>query len=214
MYKRQLFDEAVAEGLHATIASHAERVIGMDISFSVIEAAKMRYPLLQAVEADARHLPFADAAFDVTISNSTLDHFRSKDEIALSLCEFHRVLRPGGILLLTLDNLANPLVALRNFLPFSWLHRLGVVPYYVGATCDPDGLRDTLEGVGLKLLEVDAVMHCPRVLAVAAARWMQKHAAPESQGRFLRFLRAFECLSRLPTRFFTGHFIAAKAMRP
>ena len=214
LLKTDLFDEAVSEGLHAIMASHAKRVVGIDISSSVIEAARFRYPLLEVVETDARRLPFADGAFDVIVSNSTLDHFQSKDEIALSLREFHRILRPGGVLLLTLDNLANPLVALRNALPFPWLHRFGIVPYYVGATCYPDGLRTALHDAGLKLLELDAVMHCPRVFAVAAARWMQKHAAPKSQKHFLSILRAFEFLSCLPTRFFTGYFIAAKAMRP
>jgi ubiquinone/menaquinone biosynthesis C-methylase UbiE len=211
--KTDLFDEALAEGLHAVAASHAERFIGIDISFPIIEAARMRYPTLQAIEADVRHLPFADAAFDVIISNSTLDHFPSKDDIALSLREFHRVLHSDGLLLLTIDNLANPLVALRNALPFSWLYRLGIVPYYIGAACRPDGLRAILEDAGLKVLELDAVMHCPRVLAVAAARWIEKHATLNTQRRFLGFMRAFERLAYLPTRFITGHFIAAKVVK-
>lgn len=214
LLKTDLFDEAVYEGLHGIISSHAEHVIGMDYSFSVIGSTRFRYPQLQIVDADVRHLPFADATFDVVVSNSTLDHFQSKKEIVLSLREFHRVLRPKGLLLLTLDNLSNPLVALRNALPFSWLHRYGIVPYYVGASYDHNGLLTSLKDAGLKLLEMDAVMHCPRVLAVAAARWMQQHATPKSQRHFLSFLRAFEVLSCLPTRFFTGHFVAAKAMRP
>jgi SAM-dependent methyltransferase len=213
LLKTDLFDEALAEGLHAVAASHAERFIGIDISFPVIEAARIRYPTLQAIGADVRHLPFADAAFDVIISNSTLDHLPSKDEIALGLREFHRVLRTDGLLLLTIDNLANPLVALRNALPFSWLYRLGVVPYYIGTACRPAGLRAILEDAGLKVLELDAVMHCPRVLAVAAAQWIEKHATLNTQRRFLAFMRAFECLACLPTRFITGYFIAAKMVK-
>jgi hypothetical protein len=70
-----------------------------------------------------------------------------------------------------------------------------------------------LEKLGFKLLEVDTVMHCPRVLAVALSRWMQKHTAPMAQRHFLRILKAFECLSLSPTRFLTGHFIAARVVK-
>ncbi len=62
-------------------------------------------------------LPFPDGAFDRVFSNSTLDHFDSRDDIREALRELARVLHPEGELLLTLDNLANPVVRLRNALP-------------------------------------------------------------------------------------------------
>mgnify|MGYP006138370175 CR=1 FL=1 len=40
--------------------------------------------------------------------------------------------------------LINPVVRLRNALPFGLLRRTGLVPYYVGATCGPRRLRDFL----------------------------------------------------------------------
>src|SRR5439155_7848743 len=43
----------------------------------------------------------------------------------------------GGALVVTLDNGANPVVALRNRLPLGALRRLSLVPYAVGATCGP-----------------------------------------------------------------------------
>jgi SAM-dependent methyltransferase len=77
-------------------------------------------------------LPFVDEAFDVIVSNSTLDHFGSWAELGASLHELHRVLKTRGLLIITLDNRANPIVALRNAAPFPLLHRLGLVPCYVG----------------------------------------------------------------------------------
>jgi SAM-dependent methyltransferase len=50
------------------------------------------------VQADAYHLPFRDAAFDVVLCAEVLEHTHSP---ALALEEFRRVLRPGGKLLLT-----------------------------------------------------------------------------------------------------------------
>jgi len=55
--------------------------------------------------------------FDTVLSNSTLDHFDGAAQIRVSLAEPARVLRPGGRLLVTLDNPANPLLALSKALP-------------------------------------------------------------------------------------------------
>ncbi len=213
LLKTDLFDEAFSDGIYPLLRSRAHCVVGMDLSALSLTAAVLRHTGLQATWADVRHLPFADGAFDVIVSNSTLDHFESLDEMVASLYELCRVLRAGGQLLLTLDNLANPVIALRNSLPFPLLNYLGLVPYYVGATCGPRRLQRILRQVGLEVLEVSAVMHCPRMLAVAMAHMLERHAELETQRRFLRFLMAFEHLSRWPTRFLTGHFVAVRAMR-
>ena len=123
------------------------------------------------------------------------------------------MLRPGGQLLLTLDNPANPVVALRGVLPFRLLNRLGLVPYYVGATLGPRRLGRILSQVGLDVGEITAVMHCPRVLAVAMAGLLEKRASAKTQRCFLRLLIAFEHLASWPTRFLTGHFVAVRASK-
>ena len=213
LLKTDLFDEAYNDGLYPLLASRAQSVFGIDISVLIVRAAQSRYTSLRAVEADARLLPFADNVFNVIISNSTLDHFESRSEIVASLSELRRVLRMGGQLLLTLDNLANPIIALRNALPFRLLNRMRIVPYYVGATYGPLRLRRILRHIGFQVLEVSAVMHCPRVFAVAVAGSLERHAGPETHRRFLRFLMTFERLSRWPTRFLTGHFVAVRAIK-
>jgi hypothetical protein len=70
-----------------------------------------------------------------------------------------------------------------------------------------------LKETGFEVLEVDAIMHCPRVLAVTIARWVEKHTSARVQQSFLRLLMGFEGLSRLPTRFLTGYFVAVKARK-
>jgi SAM-dependent methyltransferase len=213
LLKTDLFDEAVNDGLHPLLAARVKHVIGMDISFPVAYQARLRYPSFRTIGGDVRCLPFMDNSFDFIVSNSTLDHFESTEEIIMSLRELHRVLRPGKQMIITFDNLANPIVLLRSILPFKFLHRLGIVPYYVGTTLRPSLLGHLLETSGFKVLEVNAIMHCPRVLAVAVARWMQNHTRSKAQGHFLCFLQAFECLSHLPTRFFTGYFVAVRVMK-
>jgi SAM-dependent methyltransferase len=213
LLKTDLFDEAVSDGLSSLLNLRSKRVFYIDASFEVHQMAKRRHPDLQAIRTDVRCLPFADGTFAGIVSNSTLDHFKSLDDLIISLRELYRVLQPGGQMILTLDNLANPIILLRNGLPFRLLDRLKIVPYYVGVTLGPYCLQHLLKKVGFKILEVDTIMHCPRVFAVAIARCLEKHASPKTQKAFLRFLMAFERLSRLPTRFLTGHFIAIKAMR-
>lgn len=213
LLKTDLFDEAITEGLHSILTLHAKRLIGMDLSLSVIREARLRYPHLRAVETDVRGLPFPDDTFDGIVSNSTLDHFESFDDLVASLKELYRVLQPGAQMILTLDNLANPIILLRNWLPFRLLKRLKIVPYYVGVTLGPHRLQHLLVEIGFKVLEVDAIMHCPRVLAVTIARWVEKHTSLKTQKSFLRLLMAFEGISHLPTRFLTGYFIAVKVMR-
>jgi SAM-dependent methyltransferase len=51
-------------------------------------------------EADLRTLPYSDRSFDAIYCLSVLEHTRQYDQIVQ---EFHRVLRPGGTLIVTFD---------------------------------------------------------------------------------------------------------------
>jgi len=213
LLKTDLFDEAVNDGLTPLLDSLAKRVFYTDSAIEVHEMAKRRYSRLQTIGADVRDLPFANGTFDGIVSNSTLDHFQSLDDLSGSLQELFRVLRPGGQMILTLDNLSNPVILLRNWLPFRLVKRLKIVPYYVGVTLRAKRLESLLRKTGFEVLEVDAIMHCPRLPAVTAARWVEKYTSLRTQRSFLRLLTAFEGLSRLPTRFLTGYFVAVKVTK-
>jgi SAM-dependent methyltransferase len=214
LLKTDLFDEAFSDGLYPHLAPRAQHIVGIDISASIARADRSSQPGLQVAMADVRRLPFASSSFDVIVSNSTLDHFDSRHEIVASLYELHRVLRVGGQLLLTLDNLANPIIAMRNSLPFRLMNWLGLVPYYVGATCGPRGLQQIIQEAGFEVREVEAIMHCPRVLVVALIRLIEGRLRLATQKHLLRGLMPFERLARWPTRFLTGHFIAVNAIKP
>jgi SAM-dependent methyltransferase len=206
--KTDLFDEAVGRGLVPSLRERADDVVGVDVSPTVVAVAGERYPGLEAHEADTRRLPFADGSFDVVVSNSTLDHFAGRSDIAAALRELHRVLRPGGRLLVTLDNGANPLVLLRNALPAALVRATRLVPYPVGTTCGPAELRRLLRSCGFEPEAERALMHCPRVVARAAAA-----VAPVESPRLLRAALALERLGAAPTRHLTGQFIGASARR-
>lgn len=211
LLKTDTFDEAVGEGLARFLQTRAHTVVGMDLSFQNVQLACRGGASLRGACADVRYLPFEKESFDIVVSNSTLDHFQTLDGIAVSLRELHRVLRKEGQLIVTLDNLANPIIAARNRLPFTLLNRLGIVPYFVGATCGPWQLRKLLQEAGFEVRDVTAVLHCPRMIAVLAAKFLCSRAKPPVQQHFLSWLQKFEGMSRWPTRYLTGCFIAARA---
>jgi SAM-dependent methyltransferase len=216
--KTDLWDEAMGEGLYPAIAARSEHVVGVDVSRAIVAAAAERYPTLDARVAHVHALPFDDGSIDAIVSNSTLDHFDDAAEIDRSIVELARVLRAGGTLVLTLDNPANPLVALAKALPRqalnrTWLRwadassRLGLHPYHVGATYGRSRLRTVVEDAGFAVEETTAIVHAPRPIAVLVGQRLQ------SGGRFLRTLAALERLEQAPTRFVTGHFVAIRATR-
>ena len=185
----------------------------IDLSATILGEARKNGQGSRSIVADVRRLPFPTGFFGSVVSISTLDHFDNPGDIEASLAEIHRVLSPGGCLVVTMDNPQNPLVALRNHLPWGWLHRIGLVPYYVGATLDRRGLVDTLERVGFEVTDVDALQHVPRAPTVAAAGLVSRLGSAGAERAFLGTVAAFERVRAWPSRFRTGYFVAARGIR-
>ncbi len=123
LLKTDLFDEALTTGLYPLlVGTSASRLRRRHLLFDLASRGRTQRPSASRPGRCAL-LPFADGAFGGIVSNSTLDHFASTADIVSALAELYRVLRSGGRLLLTLDNLANPVVALRNALPSRLLNR-------------------------------------------------------------------------------------------
>jgi len=213
LLKTDLFDEASGVGLWPYLTTLARQVDAVDISPAVATRARLQHPLA-ALAADVRHLPFGDRVFDVVVSNSTLDHFDHPGAIAEGLRELHRVLDRDGRLLLTLDNGANPAVAIRNALPQGWLTAIGLVPYQMGRTLRARAAEDLLRKVGFTVIERTAIMHSPRVVMVPLVRWLDRMVAnADRKQRIVRAIERLEIAERWPTRFLTGHFVAFLARR-
>jgi SAM-dependent methyltransferase len=208
--KTDLFDELVSTGLYPILRSRAGQVVGVDISPEVVAAARARYPGLETEVARVSELPFSAASFDAALSNSTLDHLATREEVATALSELGRVIRPGGRLLITLDNPLNPLIAMRNALPRGIARALRRVPYDSGWTCGPRRLRRMLAESGFVAPESTAIMHAPRFLIAELDR---RGKRPRDGERLVARLLAAERLERWPTRYLSGHFVAALGIR-
>jgi ubiquinone/menaquinone biosynthesis C-methylase UbiE len=99
----------VAVGTGILLAKLAEvrglrRCVGVEPSGAMLRRARQRlghHPNEHVVlcRADARHVPFLQATFDVVVSCYMLDLLIGSD-IAKALQEFRRILKPGGRLVL------------------------------------------------------------------------------------------------------------------
>mgnify|MGYP000070610045 CR=1 FL=1 len=79
---------------HGSFASAA----GIDVGSAAIELARARVPEADLRVAAMHDLPFADAAFDLVVTNDVLQHVH-EDDVGASLLELRRVLAPAGTLL-------------------------------------------------------------------------------------------------------------------
>jgi len=79
------------------LVSHSDlNVVGIDPHPDYVRAVREGCPTMKVVRTDA--LPFADCVFDSATLMDTLEHVRDEHR---TLRELHRVLKPGGLLLVT-----------------------------------------------------------------------------------------------------------------
>jgi SAM-dependent methyltransferase len=211
--KTDLFEEAMSP--HYPLADLGWDYIGVDISPGVVRTARERLVAdggrQGVVVGDLRALPFGSGSFDRILSGSSLDHFVDPEDLAASLTEVVRVLVDGGTLVLTLDNPHNPVLWLRARLPFGWLRRFGMVPYFVGETYTRAEGRRRLEALGMTVTHTTAVAHVPRILAVRASKWVERWGSPRVKFLFAKLLDRCERLERYGSRWWTGYYLAWRA---
>ncbi len=127
------------------LASKNVQYSGIDGSKKLIEIAKHRYASQNTkyqipntpsfFVAPMQALPFTDASFDVVTCLAALQHLPSPSTRLRALHEMHRVIRPGGRLLLTNWNLYHPHMLWRfRLISLLWGNRDVMVPWKL-----PDG---------------------------------------------------------------------------
>jgi SAM-dependent methyltransferase len=200
----RMLDLACGSGPMAKVVTDATpgrrtEVVGLDLSSAELRRAARSHGLTgRLVEGDAARLPFSDGCFDAVASSMAL---MVVDRLVPVLSECARVLRPGGVLAITVAS-AVPLrssdVALLTRLGTRLLSR----PQFPGGI-EMTGLRDALETAGFRVLEdarerfsfrvrgrpdADLVMRSlylpgtPDKRREQAAAWLASRAADDADG--------------------------------
>lgn len=137
------------------LLSRSKSVSVADVSKTITAKAKKAVPADYSC-ADVTALPYADGSFDLVVSNSTLDHLAESD-VTAALSELNRVMRAGGILILTLDNAHNPLYLLG--------YHIGKSSGFAGHRQEKCYLerevRPLLGAAGFSVSEVRSIVHLP-----------------------------------------------------
>ena len=99
---RDVLEAGAGEGYGADlIAGVARRVIGLDYDETAVAHVKARYPRVDMRHANLIDLPLADAAVDVVVNFQVIEHLWNQPRF---VAECARVLRPGGVLLMSTPN--------------------------------------------------------------------------------------------------------------
>ncbi len=216
--KTDLFTEAFGVEQFSFEIPNAKNVVGIDLSREIVSLAKKQAEL-RGIDGsaycccDIRQIPLTDNSVDIVISDSTLDHFPSEKDIITSLEEIGRVLKAGGILILTLDN-SNQITYL-SYSALSFWMRLGLSPYFIGKTISISRLKPILEKIGLEVEESTAIFHYPHPDGLV--RWLEHTLRKVSRNRLDNAIRSgLGWLDRLEgkrTKYLTGRYIAIKAVK-
>lgn len=215
--KTDLFAEALCPSrvFLWDILKRNSNITGIDISAKITSQAKTNAAQYAAgssaeyITCDIRQLPFADTSFELIISDSTLDHFGNKREIVTALSELKRILKPGGTLIITMDNKGNltePLFRL-------WI-LLGLAPFFIGETYSIRELKQALAKAGLCVKDSTAIIHNPRLVTKVIIALLRKVKPTRFNHLISRGLVFLDSLENRKAKYLTAQFIAVKAVKP
>jgi len=97
---KRVLDAGCGTGYGSQIlrSAGAERIVAIDIAADAFRGDK---DSVEFAVADIRELPYADGEFDIVVCFEVIEHVERRDQV---IAEFARVLRAGGLLLVSSPN--------------------------------------------------------------------------------------------------------------
>ena len=74
------------------------RCVGVEYNQDLVDFARVKFPHLEIIQADIQSLDFPDNSFDVIVAAAVVEHVSNPVKM---MSEVKRILKPGGILVLT-----------------------------------------------------------------------------------------------------------------
>jgi len=211
--KTDLFDESLGLGLAQAMNNKSQEAWGIDLSFSTARSASRKNSDCIPVNSDIRNPGFRKGSFSLVVSNSTLDHFSSEDEIREALRAISFLLEPGGHLIWTMDNPLNPIIWIRNTLSRRYGTLGTLLPYQMGKTWSLGRMAREIGRLGFLVRETGFFMHCPRMPVIRMLKFMDASNKRRAGEKSLQLLHAIEKLEALPTRQLTAYYSALHATK-
>jgi len=172
---QDVLEAGCGEGYGADlIASVAQRVIAVDYDAAAVAHVRARYPRVQVLVANLASLPLPDASVDVVVNFQVIEHLWDQPQF---VTECLRVLRPGGLLLMSTPNRITFSPGLDT--PVNPFHTREVNAAELAELLTDAGFRmQSMSGVfhGARLAEMDArhggsIIDAQIERAVAGAAW-------------------------------------------
>ena len=106
-----ILDLGCGDGIFGDAAGFSDSAFGIDYDQDSLSVRRQILPTAKSTWGDASSMPFANAAFDIVVSNSVLEHLSNLDA---TFHEVFRILKPGGKFLftMTMGEFSNHLLAL------------------------------------------------------------------------------------------------------
>lgn len=202
---RRVLDVGCGTGHHmAALRSRGFVVAGVDGSDSMLVHARRLNPDSEIKQSDVERLPFEDGAFDYTLCVEVLRYLPSPDPC---LREMRRVLKPGGVCLVTAAPLfnSNGYVIVNRVAPFIPIRSLvRLRQFFITSS----GLRQAMTRAGFHEIQVTGVYTGP-------INWIER-LLPQALPRTLRLWEPLDArLADKPgLREFANMFLARAAAAP
>ncbi len=155
---KRLLDAGCGFGaFSATAVARGAEVTAVDIAERLVAKVREKVPgIYQALTGSILGLPFPDASFDIVVSSDVIEH---TEDVWKAVGELIRVLKPGGLLCLTVPN--------RSFWFFSVIiaNRLGLRKYKgLENWVHYSELHKRLRASGMDILEYKGIHSFPFVI--------------------------------------------------
>jgi SAM-dependent methyltransferase len=152
---RDVLEAGSGEGYGADlIADVARTVIGLDYDESAVAHVQARYPRVDMRHGNLAELPLPSASVDVVVNFQVIEHLWDQGQF---VAECARVLRPGGVLLMSTP----------NRITFSPGLDTPVNPFHT-RELNADELTELLESAGFVLESMLGVFHGPGLVEIEA----------------------------------------------
>lgn len=208
--KTDSFEESFgSDGILQFFLDRPAKTISLDISPKILNFSKQKLKNRDflAVATNICEMPFKEATVSLIFSSSTYGYLKN---IKRGLEEVHRILKPDGILLISLNNRSNILFRILTKIYYF----LGFIPFPVSSFYSQKEVKKLLEEAGFTIMYQEPVVHIPPFLnSLIYFLDRSKKFGAQRLSKAIMAVLSWYSNSKLKVKIFTGWYILFKAKK-